>query len=144
MGEVVCFHHEDFKKLDLFGPKTEGKKRIFKLKHKISGVLDSRTLSHGESETLPDCWEMIRYIDCWAKMWIDNEGRESFMADFEIDKILKKGKCKCGQVLIIGRNIRGKIVTKHQFPMCPEYREMIQGKKEKVEFIEYAKGKVNS
>lgn len=33
--------------------------------------------------------------------------------------------CKCGRRLIIERDARGKLITKHELPMCRGYSSMI-------------------
>lgn len=42
--------------------------------------------------------------------------------------------CKCGRRLIIERDARGKMITKHELPMCRGYSAMIaeQGRKVRV------------
>jgi hypothetical protein len=38
---------------------------------------------------------------------------------------LGEHECKCGRRLIFERDPRGKLITKHELPMCPAYRKLI-------------------
>lgn len=46
--------------------------------------------------------------------------------------------CTCGRRLIIERDARGKMITKHELPMCSGYRSMIDDAGNKVTTLKTA------